>query len=162
MNKILIIVAALLLCWLPPALGKNNKPLVSITSPANNATFTAPATITINATASDTDGTVAKVEFFQGATKLGEDTTTPYSFVWSGVAAGGYSLTAKATDNAGATATSNGVNITVNAVSNNNPPITPTITEPSTDGQIVNPADVHMEASPFSDLDLGDTHVCTD
>ncbi len=97
--------------------GTNNaSPTVSITSPTNNATFTAPATIAIEATASDSDGTVSKVEFFQGATKLGEDTTAPYSFTWSNVAAGNYSLTAKATDNAGATTTSSVVSITVNGV----------------------------------------------
>ena len=94
----------------------NASPAVSITSPINNATFTAPATINIGATASDSDGTVATVEFFQGATKLGEDTTAPYSFTWSNVAAGNYSLTAKATDNAGATTTSSVVSITVNGV----------------------------------------------
>ncbi len=58
----------------------NVAPTVSITSPANGATFTAPASITINATASDSDGTLTRVEFFQGTTKLGEDTTAPYSF----------------------------------------------------------------------------------
>jgi glucose/arabinose dehydrogenase len=41
------------------------------------------------------------------------------------------------------------------------PPSTPVITEPSTDGQLVHPADVHMEAGGFSDTD-GDTHACTD
>jgi glucose/arabinose dehydrogenase len=40
-------------------------------------------------------------------------------------------------------------------------PATPTITEPSTDGQLVHPADVHMEATGFSDPD-GDTHACSD
>src|SRR5436190_2108454 len=40
-------------------------------------------------------------------------------------------------------------------------PATPTITEPSTDGQLVHPADVHMEATGFSDAD-GDTHACSD
>ena len=44
----------------------------------------------------------------------------------------------------------------------NTPPATPTITEPSTDGQIVHPADVHMETSLFSDVDAGQTHVCSD
>ena len=44
------------------------------------------------ATASDADGTVTKVEFFNGAAKLGEDTTAPYSFTWSGV--GGRNLLA--------------------------------------------------------------------
>src|SRR5262245_967726 len=48
----------------------NNPPTVSITSPANGATFTAPANITINATASDSDGTVTMVDFYQGTTLL--------------------------------------------------------------------------------------------
>ena len=40
-------------------------------------------------------------------------------------------------------------------------PATPTITEPSTDGQLVHPEDVHMEAGGFSDAD-NDIHSCTD
>src|SRR5437879_4122304 len=84
----------------------NVAPTVSITSPANNASFTTGSTVTINATTTDSDGTIAKVEFFQGATKLGEVLTSPYSFAWVSVPAGNYSLTTKATDNLGATATS--------------------------------------------------------
>jgi chitinase len=93
--------------------GGNQSPVVSITSPANNASFTPPATVTIQASASDADGSIAKVEFFNGATKLGEATSAPYSFTWANVAAGTYSLTAKATDNANASATSATVTITV-------------------------------------------------
>jgi len=93
----------------------NVAPTVSITSPANNATFNAGANITINATATDSDGTVTSVAFYQGSTLLGTDTTSPYTFTWNGVAAGSYVLTAKATDNSGATTTSAAVNITVNA-----------------------------------------------
>lgn len=44
----------------------------------------------------------------------------------------------------------------------NTPPATPTITEPAVDGRVLNPEDVHMETSPFSDADPGDTHLCTD
>jgi endoglucanase len=44
---------------------------------------------------------------------LGTDTSSPYSFTWSNVGAGSYALTARATDNAGATTTSATVNITV-------------------------------------------------
>jgi len=44
----------------------------------------------------------------------------------------------------------------------NEPPATPIVTEPAVDGQIVNPADVHMETSPFSDPDPGDSHLCSD
>src|SRR5580765_4745250 len=47
-------------------------------------------------------------------------------------------------------------------VRGNSPPNTPVITEPSFDGKIVNPQDVHMETAPFSDPDPGDTHLCSD
>jgi endoglucanase len=93
----------------------NNPPTVSIISPENGATFTAPANITIDATASDIDGTVSKVDFYQGSTLLGTDTTSPYSCTWSNVADGNYSLTAVATDDEGAVTTSSAVGITVNA-----------------------------------------------
>ena len=90
-------------------------PTVSITSPANNAAFTAPASIAITATATDSDGSIAKVEFFQGTTLLGTATFAPYTFTWSNVPAGSYSLTAKATDNQGAATTSAAVAVTVSA-----------------------------------------------
>ena len=93
----------------------NVAPTASITGPAAGATFTAPATVTINANAADSDGTITKVDFYQGATLLGTDTTSPYSFAWTNVAAGSFSLTVKATDNAGAVTTSAAVAITVNA-----------------------------------------------
>jgi len=92
----------------------NIPPTVSITSPSNGATFTAGANITINATASDSDGTVTKVDFYQGTTFLGTDTSSPYSYTWNNVPAGSYSLTAKATDDDSAVTTSAPVNITVN------------------------------------------------
>ena len=57
-------------------------------------------TILANATP-DSDGTILKVEFFNGGTKLGEDSSSPYALTWSGVAAGSYSLTARAIDNLG-------------------------------------------------------------
>ena len=88
-------------------------PTVSITAPAPGTPFTAPAAINITVEAADADGTVGKVEFFQGTTRLGEDATAPYSFAWTGVAAGTYALTAKATDNAGGTTTSAAVSVTV-------------------------------------------------
>jgi uncharacterized protein YjdB/beta-glucanase (GH16 family) len=98
----------------------NTPPVVSITSPSGGATFSAGSDITINANATDTaPGTVSKVEFFQGGTKVGEDLTSPYSLVWSGAAAGSYSLTAKATDDQLATTTSAAVAITISA---NTPP----------------------------------------
>jgi regulation of enolase protein 1 (concanavalin A-like superfamily) len=95
--------------YLPP----NVPPAISLVSPTSGAIFTAPATINFVANASDSDGSVAKVEFFAGATKLGEDTSAPFTFAWSAVAAGGYALSARATDNSGATASSELVNVLV-------------------------------------------------
>ncbi|SHM73086.1 glycosyl hydrolase family 18 protein [Chitinophaga sp. CF418] len=92
----------------------NTSPVVSITSPAGGASFTAPASVTITASASDADGSIAKVAFYNGSTKLGEASSAPYSYTWTNVAAGSYTLTAIATDNGGATTTSAGVNISVN------------------------------------------------
>ena len=107
-------------------------PGVTLTQPPDGATFTAPATVNLAATASDADGTVAKVEFFNGAAKLGEDTTAPYSFSWSSVAAGTYTLTARATDNLGGTGTSAVSTITVSA---GNTPPSVNITSPA-DGAV--------------------------
>ncbi|WP_345000747.1 glycoside hydrolase family 48 protein [Nonomuraea helvata] len=93
--------------------GNNTPPTVSLTSPTAGQTFTAPATVPIAANASDADGTISKVDFYQGSTLLGTDTSAPYSYSWTNVAAGSYSITAKATDNGGATTTSSPVGITV-------------------------------------------------
>ncbi len=90
-------------------------PTVSISSPSTGATFTAPASIPISATAADTDGTVTRVDFYAGATLVGSDTASPFSVTWSGVAAGSYVLAAVATDNGGAQTTSAGVPVTVSA-----------------------------------------------
>ena len=88
-------------------------PTASITSPTNNAPFVAPANLTIEASATDSDGTISRVEFFQGTNKLGQDLTSPYSLTWSNVTAGSYTLTARATDNLGAVTTSAAVSISV-------------------------------------------------
>jgi hypothetical protein len=103
----------------------NVPPTVSITSPANNAKFTAPASITINASAADSDGTVTQVDFYQGTTLLYTDTSAPYSYTWTGVPVGSYSFTAVATDNDGAMTTSTAVGVTVDyALLSQNQPAT--------------------------------------
>jgi subtilisin len=97
------------------ALGGNIAPTVSLTAPLNNSTYTAPASITLTSTATDSDGTIIKVEFYSGATLLSTSTSAPYSFNWVNVAAGTYTLTAKAYDNAGAATVSAPITVTVNA-----------------------------------------------
>lgn len=93
----------------------NAPPIVTLTSPTNGATFTASATIPLIATAADSDGSVTQVDFYQGSTFIGSASGTPYTFSWTNVTAGSYALTARATDNDGAVAISDVVNITVNS-----------------------------------------------
>jgi hypothetical protein len=122
----------------------NQPPVLFIISPASGATFTAPASVTINATATDADGTITKVDFYQGTTLLSSDNTSPYSFTWTNVAAGSYSLTAKATDNAGAVTTS--TTVTISVVGSNQPPVV-SITSPVSGATFTPPASVTINAT---------------
>ena len=99
------------------AVSSNVPPSVSLTAPSNGASFTAGANITVSATASDSDGSVTSVEFFNGSTSLGVDTSSPYSVSISNAAAGTYNLTALATDNGSASTTSAARSITVESAS---------------------------------------------
>src|ERR1700741_1031340 len=94
--------------------GPNNAPAISLNDPLNNTNFATGANVVIDASASDSDGSVEKVEFFQGSTLLGCDLTSPYTFVWNNAAAGSYAISARATDDLGATTTATPITITVN------------------------------------------------
>jgi len=91
----------------------NQPPSVALTAPANGASVSSGAAITVSANATDSDGSIAKVEFFRGGSSLGSDTSAPYAVTWSNASAGSYQLTAVATDNQGATTTSAARSITV-------------------------------------------------
>ena len=90
----------------------NSPPTVAMTAPASGAFATAPGGFTLTATATD-DGTVSQVEFLRNGSVINTDTTSPYSFADSALAAGNYSYTARATDNLGAAATSAAVVVNV-------------------------------------------------
>ncbi|MEO7799737.1 MAG: Ig-like domain-containing protein, partial [Opitutaceae bacterium] len=119
----------------------NISPTVTLTQPANNSVFTAPGAIAMQAAAGDSDGTVTKVEFFNGGTLLGEDLVAPYQFTWNSVAAGSYTLSAKATDNSGASATSSSISVIVNA------PPTVTLTTPANNAVGIAPASFTLTAN---------------
>jgi Autotransporter beta-domain/Bacterial Ig domain len=120
----------------------NAPPTASITAPANNATFTAPATISITANAADSDGTIQRVEFYNGATLLGTATAVPYAFNWTNVPAGNYALTARAFDNLGAQADSAVVNV---SVTNATPTVA--ITAPANNSTFTAPATIPFTAT---------------
>jgi RHS repeat-associated protein len=89
-------------------------PVITLVTPTNNQTFLAPADIALSAIASDPDGVVTNVSFYNGATKLADITGPPYMFTWTNVLAtnSSFSLYAVAKDNVGLSATS-GVSVTV-------------------------------------------------
>jgi len=89
-------------------------PVVSITEPVDGDQLDPGAEVTVAADAADADGSIEKVEFFAGETKIGEDTTAPYTAVWTTPAEEGlYELTARATDDEGNTTTSRLVQVQV-------------------------------------------------
>ncbi len=99
----------------------NKPPVVEIATPLNGAVFPDGADVFIAAHAADTDGFVATVEFFSGTNSLGITTNhplsmspvNPFQLTWSNVPPGYHFLTAKATDDDGATAISMPIRINV-------------------------------------------------
>ena len=97
-------------------------PSVNITAPKTGAQYisfgpageTAFPDITITATADDQNGTVEKVEFYDGTTLLATCTAKPYQTTFSGTTAGKHTLKAVATDNDGETSTAS-VEVTLQA-----------------------------------------------
>jgi hypothetical protein len=98
----------------------NAPPTVSLTSPLNGTSYSNPSSIVLSANATDSDGSITKVEFFEGANKLGEVTTSPYDFTWNNPSpmSSPYVVTAKATDNTDLTTTSSAVSVTVAGAGN--------------------------------------------
>jgi PKD repeat protein len=135
----------------PPPPPPNVPPQVSITSPLNTAVFTEGNSVTITASATDSDGTIAKVEFFVGQSLLGTKTTAPYAVVWSNVPAGTHSLTAKATDNSGGSTTSTPVGIQVNVP--DTPPVV-SLTSPLNGSVYESPATINFAATATDDVGI--------
>jgi sulfur relay (sulfurtransferase) complex TusBCD TusD component (DsrE family) len=90
-------------------------PSIALTSPANGASYLAPATINLAASVTTNGHSITQVQFYNGATLLGTVTETPCSFSWTNISAGSYSLTAQAVFDSGSTISSAPASVTVNA-----------------------------------------------
>ena len=93
-------------------------PVIAFITPAANDTINAGGTTTVTVTATDSDGTIAKVEFYEGAARFSAISNSPYTATWTNTFAGDFILTAVATDNAGGT-NSVSLPLSVNAVFKN-------------------------------------------
>ncbi|UUZ48634.1 Ig-like domain-containing protein [Massilia sp. B-10] len=121
----------------------NVAPTISIVSPVSPATFYGPGTLTLAANAADSDGSIAKVVYYNGATVIGTTTQAPFSFAWVNPALGSYSITAKATDNKGAVAISTALALTVKAA----PVPTVSVTAPVQNAKFMAPAAITISAT---------------
>ena len=92
---------------------KNLPPTISLTAPANNASLTVPANVTITANAADSDGAVVKVEFFANGSLIGTATASPFKLPVTLQTAGTVTLTATATDNKDASTKSSPIKVTL-------------------------------------------------
>jgi chitinase len=104
---------ALLLAWMAHAAVRNAAPSVALTSPAANANFPGGSNIAITATAADSDGSIARVDFYADGKLLARDTTAPFATTWSNAGNGTHTLKAVAVDNRKASTTSAATAITV-------------------------------------------------
>ena len=119
------------------------KPIVSITTPVNKAVYPANATIKIGASATDPDGTISQVEFYNGKTLLHTEYVSPYGYYWKNIPVGNYILTAKATDNSGMVTTSAEVKISV--IPQKAPTVS--ITNPADNERFAGPATIRLIAA---------------
>ena len=93
----------------------NVPPSVTLTAPAAGSTVTVGTKVRLEASAQDADGTVTRVEFFEGTTRLGEATAGPFALDWTPGSPGQRTLTARAIDNHNAVTVSSAVAVTVQA-----------------------------------------------
>jgi RHS repeat-associated protein len=119
----------------------NQPPSVTFTSPANNSVVPAPGTVTLSANATDSDGTIAKVEFYNGATLIATATAAPYTAPLANLPAGTYTLIAKATDDKGGQTASAPITITVDT------PPTVTLISPTAGTVLLAPANLTVQAT---------------
>jgi hypothetical protein len=130
----------------PITIRVNPTPSVSMTGPVYGSFHLPGADIAISAIASDPGGAIAKVEFYQGSVKLGEDASSPYAFTWTSVPTGVYSITARAIDNDGGIGFSDVINVTVST------PPTVKFTAPADGAVLAFPGTVPLSANA-SDAD---------
>jgi hypothetical protein len=105
----------------------NPIPIVTIDSPVTNTNVCSGTSVTINVSASISNGTISKVDFYDGNTLLNTDNSSPYSYTWNGVYLGLHTIKAIATSTTNTTSSAATTNISVNAL-----PPTPTVTSPVT------------------------------
>ena len=122
----------------------NKSPDITLDNPANDDTFFEGHDVNIEATATDSDGQIDKVEFYANNNLIGTDSIAPYAYLWESVVSGTYSIEVKAIDNEGASEFAS-VNIDVVQDPNNAPVVS--ITSPANASAFTPGGSVTIQAS---------------
>ncbi len=95
-----------LICGVKVITGRTGPtPTIVIASPANNAILPEDGNVIFAVSATETGGSIQKVDYYNGTTLIGTSTTAPFGFTWVDPNVGQYSVKAIATDSLGTTAT---------------------------------------------------------
>ena len=122
----------------------NLAPSIDITNPATDTMVVGPTNLTLSATATDSDGSIAGVEFYDGETLLGNASFVSgnqYDFSWNNPSFGAHLIRAVATDNLGKKHDANPVTIRINGTA------TVDITSPANNSTVNRPANVTIVAN---------------
>ena len=120
-------------------------PTITLTSPANNAAFAAPATVRLAASVSANGHTISEVKFYNGTNLLSEQTTAPYTFTLNSVPAGTYNLSAQAVYDSGSAVKSTAANVIVTNLPPHHPAIA--LTSPTNNATFTAPATISLAAN---------------
>ena len=101
--------------WVQPRPPGDALPTVSLTSPAAGTTFAPGEPIALSAAAFDSDGTIARVEYYANGVRIGQSSVAPYTLPFNPILVGSYALSAIAVDNVGGMAKSAVLNVAVDA-----------------------------------------------
>jgi len=123
----------------------NIAPKVSLT--ATPGTLAAPGNVTLNATASDDDGTIQRVSFFVNGNKIVDVASPPYTTTYMTTSAAIYKFTAQAVDDKNLATTTADVNVSVGQTTN----IAPKVSLSVSSTQITFPGTVTMSATATDD-----------
>ena len=133
----------------PPASADTTPPSASMISPAPGSTVS--GVVTVSASASDAGSGVQRVDFYRDSPGvfIGSATGLPYSISWdtSTAAAGTHTLYAVTTDNAGNSATSASITITVAGVVSGPASPVVSITSPANNSTVARKSTVRITAS---------------
>ena len=131
----------------PVSVGQQTNIAPKVTLTASPGSLAAPGMITLNATASDDDGTIQRVSFYVNGSKIVDVTSAPYTTTYNAASNAIYKFTATAVDDKNLSTTTADVNVSVGQTTN----IAPKVSLSVSQTQISFPGTVSMTATATDD-----------